>query len=429
ALCEVAGASVKMNPVLGSASVTRRGGTNPAVFVPFETQATVAGKPVPLPLAPFAAHGVVYVPVLPLLSAWNGTAALDKDLGVMTLTLPGRNADQPTVLALPFSYQAGMPMQYTDTDTELYVVNLDGSNQRRLTFNTGDDALPAFSPDGRKIVFTRNGTLIARPLYGRQETELPRPDVTDPDLATSLYYPLGFAAGGAEIIFVRNPPRSNAKTSEIFSTRVDDTGAVKSLGKGNLASVSPNGKYIAFISRGDTPGHMKVNVMNADGSNLRVIDAAGGWRMSPLFSPDSTKLLYNHADLTPDGKPRMSLALCPLAGDPAPLILTPADQQDMDELDARFSPDGTQIVFMRDKAGIWLTSADGKTRRQLVESAKGLPAFTPDGAGIIYYGDNSLMQVGLDGQNADALTKRIAPTSFAIVPGNQQLLILAVPMP
>lgn len=44
------------------------------------------------------------------------------------------------------------------TDTELYVMNADGSNQTRLTDNTADDRNPTWSPDSLRIAFDRNAT-------------------------------------------------------------------------------------------------------------------------------------------------------------------------------------------------------------------------------------------------------------------------------
>ena len=38
---------------------------------------------------------------------------------------------------------------------EVYVMNADGSAQRRLTRTTAYEAFPAWSPDGRRIVFAR----------------------------------------------------------------------------------------------------------------------------------------------------------------------------------------------------------------------------------------------------------------------------------
>jgi Tol biopolymer transport system component len=40
-----------------------------------------------------------------------------------------------------------------DGDFEIYVINADGSGKRQLTGNVGNDALPAWSPDGRYIYY------------------------------------------------------------------------------------------------------------------------------------------------------------------------------------------------------------------------------------------------------------------------------------
>jgi Tol biopolymer transport system component len=44
-------------------------------------------------------------------------------------------------------------MSQRDGNWEVYVVNLDGSNLRRLTRNPANDGLPTWSPDGRHLAF------------------------------------------------------------------------------------------------------------------------------------------------------------------------------------------------------------------------------------------------------------------------------------
>jgi len=48
------------------------------------------------------------------------------------------------------------PAAPTNADVEIYVMNADGTNAVRLTHNALYDAWPAWSPDGRKIMFISN---------------------------------------------------------------------------------------------------------------------------------------------------------------------------------------------------------------------------------------------------------------------------------
>ena len=41
-----------------------------------------------------------------------------------------------------------------DGNFEIYVMGINGKNQRRLTKNRGDDWSPSWSPDGKRIVFS-----------------------------------------------------------------------------------------------------------------------------------------------------------------------------------------------------------------------------------------------------------------------------------
>jgi Tol biopolymer transport system component len=58
----------------------------------------------------------------------------------------GGNGGEPQIAFVRFP-------GFSPERADVYVMNADGSGQRRLTRNSADDAEPAWSPDGRSIAF------------------------------------------------------------------------------------------------------------------------------------------------------------------------------------------------------------------------------------------------------------------------------------
>jgi eukaryotic-like serine/threonine-protein kinase len=136
-------------------------------------------------------------------------------------------------------------------------------------------------------------------------------------------------------------------------------------------AVSPDGKLIAFSSARD--GRQRVWLKQvADGSEVAL--TAGGDDL-PRFSPDSSVLLYIHAEPGERGE----LWRVPVVGgEPRKLI--------DDVASADFSPDGTKIAFTRNATGLartdlWLANADGSNARELAQTDIGAahPRWSPDG--------------------------------------------------
>ena len=88
----------------------------------------------------------------------------------------------------------------TSIEYEIYVMNTDGSNQQRLTYNSVDDANPTWSPDGTKIAFVTNRD-------GNYEIYVMNADGSNPQRRTYNTASDGSPAwshDGTRIAFVRN---------------------------------------------------------------------------------------------------------------------------------------------------------------------------------------------------------------------------------
>lgn len=103
------------------------------------------------------------------------------------------------------------------TDTELYVINVDGSNPVKLTSNALDDRMPAWSPDSQRIAFViSNGVGIH--IINRDGTNLV-------PVITFSAWP-AWSPDGTKLAFVQNDA-NNFNRGTVFIIKTDGTEKVK----------------------------------------------------------------------------------------------------------------------------------------------------------------------------------------------------------
>lgn len=96
------------------------------------------------------------------------------DLAVTRLTYREQTADRSPSLSpdgTKIAFQS-----YVDKNWEIFVMDVDGRNVKRLTFNPAHDALPAWAPNGNKIAFTSdragNAEIFAMDVDGTNKKNL-----------------------------------------------------------------------------------------------------------------------------------------------------------------------------------------------------------------------------------------------------------------
>jgi hypothetical protein len=103
------------------------------------------------------------------------------------------------------------------TDTELYVMNVDGSNPVRLTDDGLDDGMPDWSPDGQRIAFTKSqGAGIH--IINRDGTNLV-------SIVTFSAWP-AWSPDGSKLAFIQNDASNNFRGA-VFISNTDGTNKIK----------------------------------------------------------------------------------------------------------------------------------------------------------------------------------------------------------
>lgn len=161
-----------------------------------------------------------------------------------------------------------------DGNREIYIMDADGSNQTRLTFNPTADAGPvSFSPDGRRIAFSRNASNEGLSFYnydifvmntnGGEARQLTR----DPEFdAEPVWSP-----DGGRIIFITGRDRN----FEIYAINPDGSGEINitnSPDRDGIVAFTADGSHIFCVTDSPSrPEFSQIRIINADGSAPRQI--------------------------------------------------------------------------------------------------------------------------------------------------------------
>jgi len=258
-----------------------------------------------------------------------------------------------------------------DGDNDIYVMDADGSNLINLTadpspllasllymIDKGNDAWPAWSPDGSQIVFSsaRDNIMMRSVDLNLYLME------TDGSSVRNLTYTgddegvASWSPTGKELVFAHvqgdyvNLFKITADASQV--TQLTD-----SKFSNNYPAWSPDGRQIAFES--DQDGDYEIYLMDSDGGSLIQLTDNHTEEMRPAWSPDGEQLVYL-SNLDGDGE----IFLMDRDGS-NPVQLT---QNTVMDVDPSWSPDGKQIVFESNTDEGWRIikmDADGSNLVQL----------------------------------------------------------------
>ena len=263
----------------------------------------------------------------------------------------------------PGSVQAAFPgsngkivfTRLSGGDADVFIMRRDGSRKKNLTpHSVGSDGSPAFSANGRKVVYVHNGLITAK--------------------------------------------------------RVDGTRRRLLNVRGQSPTFSPNGRHILFARE-----RKGIFLMRADGSDvtkLWSVHPFGGELVeAPTFSPDGTKVAFSW--FNPDTR---DIVVGDFANGELTNTSRVTADISLDFFCTRpnFSPDSLRIVYERYKAttpyrSAWLMDLDGSNQQNLTPSGNGDPAFSPNGKKVVFSTSGSIAVIGIDGTNPVSLGRGSEP--------------------
>jgi Tol biopolymer transport system component len=225
---------------------------------------------------------------------------------------------------------------------EIYSMMLDGSDLRRLTFNDFPEWSASWSPDGTQILFESDRD---------EETNL---YLMNADGSNVRAIPINIPAS--------NPVWSPTGNRIAFSSYVDgnisdivvanlDGSSLDRLTDGNFwngdPTWSPDGTRLAFTS--DRAGSNQLFTIDVDGSNLQQLTTSNIAHYQPSWSPDGIKMAFVSDGLTETRLGSSNIYLLNLDSGIETQITT---EESEGANQPSWSPDGQYIIFRAAEADL-----------------------------------------------------------------------------
>jgi Tol biopolymer transport system component/DNA-binding winged helix-turn-helix (wHTH) protein len=269
----------------------------------------------------------------------------------------------------------------------LFTLSVETGQLKRLTSpdrRLGDDKVPAVSPDGKTVAFSRGGDCDSAPndIYLVPFTGGEPRRLTFDDRSV---HGLTWSVDGQDVIFSSN--RAN-ELSELWRIRIAGGKPEPLRGFGEkirFPSVSRHGNRLAFARWTTDPNIWLIDGLCpacASGERMRVLISSTRSDESAQYSPDGKRILF-----ISDRSGKYEFWICDSEGHNSYPIAS-----DGRAGAASWSPDGQQIAFDsldENKNQIYVLSAEGGVPRRLTKGNYDhvMPSWSHDGQWI-YFGSN-----------------------------------------
>ena len=314
--------------------------------------------------------------------------------------LPGREnspAFSPDGKQIVFSWDGGVD----EGKMNIYVKLIGAGDPVRLTNSDANDIDPVFSPDGKSIAFVRtfqaHNDIILIPALGGAERTI---------YEKASFASISFSPDGKYLAHAELDPSTN--NTGIFTINLQ-TGEKSRITTPENPAVdhtprfSPDGKYLAFI-RYFSSFRREIFIVPLGGGEPRQITSDNVRIYGLAWNPDSESLFFTSFRAVD----RLNLWQVSLDNKTEPELI-PTNGKNLQDLS--ISPDGKTAAFVEETAdeNIWEIAPD-QTPKSVIRSTRAdhSQQFSPDGTKIVFVsertGNYEIWLSDADGKNQRQLT-------------------------
>ena len=271
----------------------------------------------------------------------------------------------------------------TGSERGLFVLDLSRGEARRVVTASSDISRPAWSADGRSLVYSthqyaaaNSGNSLWRISSSGGEPE--RVSAT----GDGASHP-STARRGDRLAFVQTRMDQNLYLAHLSGGASGRVVALAGTSQQDSSpDLSPDGSRIAFAS--DRSGHSEIWTMSVDGTNARPVTRLGTHARRPRWSPDGRQIAF-------DGRASASVQTDIFVADAAGGVTRRLTNDVSQDTWASWSANGERIYYLKFRAGapeIWRVDVSGRSPEQITHD-RGLKAQESHDGRFLYYANSA----------------------------------------
>jgi len=235
------------------------------------------------------------------------------------------------------------------TDVQIFVIDLETRKVEQLTHEPGRNVDPVWSPDGEQIVYSA-GNDETRDIFIMAADGSNNRRLTE-DKASN--YHAKWLPDGSGIIFDSNRdhnPGDEVTNREIYTMNLEGANVSRLTNYSDwdtYASVSPEGSKIVWrrvVENFDDSRNAEIFVMDRDGENIKRLTDTPAFDSYPAWSPDGQKIMFS-SNRNEDHYEDFNIYM--INPDGTGLEKITDTIHEVEQIRARFSPDGKKIIYNR----------------------------------------------------------------------------------
>ena len=274
------------------------------------------------------------------------------------------------LLAMVCSIAGGSVFQIQDAPLQMVKVTNDGSFKSHL----------AWSPDGKKLLFTRihQGKMELCTVKAEKSAEVVPLVVPSPN---TPHFDGQWSADGKTVFYVHDILQGTDGKLQINEVLADGTGAkvlIPHKAFEESPRPSPDGKHLAWVSTRD--GNQEIYSMELANQKVQRLTQDQGFDNNPNWKPDASRIVYSSSRFG-------NFEICSMKNDGTGILRLTNDLA-MDVWPV-YSPGGKAIAFTSNRTGsynIFVMNEDGSGVRNITnnKSINNFAAWSPDGKMIAF---------------------------------------------